>query len=75
MIWNEHYECMEREKLLKLQGKRVKEMVSRVYDTVPFYRKKLKEAGIEPGDIRGIDDLKKLPFTTKQDLRDNYPFV
>ena len=74
MIWNEHYECMEREELQKLQGQRVKEMVKRVYDTVPFYRNKLKEAGIEPGDIKGIEELKKLPFTTKQDLRDNYPF-
>ena len=74
MIWNEHYECMEREELLKLQGQRVKEMVKRVYDTVPFYRNRLQAEGIEPGDIKGIEDLKKLPFTTKQDLRDNYPF-
>ena len=65
---------MEREELLKLQGERVASMVKRVYDSVPFYRKKLQEKGIEPGDIRTIDDLKKLPFTTKQDLRDNYPF-
>ncbi len=65
---------MEREELLKLQGERVKSMVKRVYDSVPFYRKKLEEMGIEPGDINTIDDLQKLPFTTKQDLRDNYPF-
>ncbi|NTV16557.1 MAG: phenylacetate--CoA ligase [Chlorobiaceae bacterium] len=74
MIWNKQYECMEREELLKLQGERVKAMVTRVYDSVPFYRSKLQEKGIEPGDITGIDDLKNLPFTTKQDLRDNYPF-
>ena len=74
MIWNEHYECMEREKLLELQGNRIKDMVSHVYDTVPFYRKKLQEKGIEPNDIKEIEDLKDLPFTTKQDLRDNYPF-
>jgi phenylacetate-CoA ligase len=74
MIWNEHYECMEREELLKLQGSRVKAMLERVYNSVPFYRKKLQDAGIEPGDITAIDGLKKLPFTTKQDLRDNYPF-
>jgi len=74
MIWNEHYECMEREELRKLQGVRVSAMVERVYNTVPFYRKKLQDAGMEPGDITTIDDLKKLPFTTKQDLRDNYPF-
>ena len=65
---------MEREELLNIQGERVKTMVQRVYDSVPFYRKKLQDAGIEPGDITTIDDLKKLPFTTKQDLRDNYPF-
>ncbi len=65
---------MEREELRKLQGERVTTMVQRVYDSVPFYRKKLQDAGIEPGDITTIDDLKKLPFTTKQDLRDNYPF-
>ncbi len=65
---------MEREELRKLQGERVKTMVQRVYDSVPFYRKKLQEAGIEPGDITTIDDMQKLPFTTKQDLRDNYPF-
>jgi len=74
MIWNQQYECMEREELRKLQGERVKTMVQRVYNSVPFYRKKLQDAGIEPGDITTIDDLKKLPFTTKQDLRDNYPF-
>ena len=74
MIWNEHYECMEREELRKLQGARVSAMVERVYNPVPFYRKKLQDAGMEPGDITTIDDLKKLPFTTKQDLRDNYPF-
>ena len=65
---------MEREELLKLQGERVAAMVKRVYDSVPFYRTRLQEMGIEPGDITTIDDLKKLPFTTKQDLRDNYPF-
>ncbi len=65
---------MEREELLNLQGKRLAAMVKRVYDSVPFYRQKLQEKGIEPGDITTIDDLKKLPFTTKQDLRDNYPF-
>ncbi|NTV91720.1 MAG: phenylacetate--CoA ligase [Chlorobiaceae bacterium] len=74
MIWNKRYECMEREELRKLQGERLREMVQRVYDKVPFYRNKLQDTGIEPGDIRSIEDLNKLPFTTKQDLRDNYPF-
>ncbi|NOY61197.1 MAG: phenylacetate--CoA ligase [Calditrichaeota bacterium] len=74
MIWNEHFESMDREELRKKQGERLKEMVDRIYYNVPFYRKKLQEIGMEPGDIKGIDDLRHLPFTTKQDLRDNYPF-
>lgn len=74
MIWNEYNECMSREEMIKLQSKRLCETVERVYHNVPFYRKKMQEMGMEPGDIRGIEDLNKLPFTTKQDLRDNYPF-
>lgn len=65
---------MSREQMRELQSGRLKEVVSRVYHNVPFYRKKMQEIGIEPGDINSIDDLVKLPFTTKQDLRDNYPF-
>jgi phenylacetate-CoA ligase len=67
-------ECMSREQMRDLQGRRLKEVVSRVYHNVPFYRKKMQELGIGPQDINSIDDLVKLPFTTKQDLRDNYPF-
>jgi len=74
MIWNEYHECMDRQQLAELQGQRLRDMVERIYFNVPFYRAKLQEMGIEPGDIRSLDDLKKLPFTTKQDLRDNYPF-
>ena len=74
MIWNEHAECMDREQLLKLQNERLRNMVSHLYYNVPFYRKKFQEAGIDPGDITGIHQLKDLPTTTKQDLRDNYPF-
>jgi phenylacetate-CoA ligase len=74
MIWNEHHECMDRQQLTELQSARLRDMVERIYFNVPFYRTRLQETGIEPGDIRSIDDLKKLPFTTKQDLRDNYPF-
>ena len=74
MIWNEHHECMGRDQLAELQGERLRQMVERIYFNVPFYRGKLQEMGIEPGDIRSIEDLKRLPFTTKQDLRDNYPF-
>ncbi|NTU92507.1 MAG: phenylacetate--CoA ligase [Chlorobiaceae bacterium] len=74
MIWNEYHECMERDQLAELQGERLRQMVERVYFNVPFYRNKLQEMGIEPGDIRTVDELQNLPFTTKQDLRDNYPF-
>lgn len=74
MIWNEPKECMSREEMHNLQSSRLNSMVSRVYHNVPFYRTKMQQQGIEPGDIKSIDDLVKLPFTTKQDLRDNYPF-
>jgi len=65
---------MSREKIEAIQLKRLKETVERVYHLVPFYRKKFDEAGVKPSDIKTLDDLQKLPFTTKQDLRDNYPF-
>lgn len=74
MYWNETYECMERESLTRLQAERLKETVRRVYQNVPFYRQAMQKKGINPEDIRTLDDLKKLPFTTKQDLRDNYPY-
>ncbi len=74
MIWNEARECMDREELRKLQSARLVKTVDRVYHNVPFYRKKMQELGLEPGDIKGLEDLEKLPFTTKNDLRDNYPF-
>lgn len=74
MIWNEHYECMSRDQMRETQSQRLCDTVERVYHNVPFYRKKMQELGLEPGDITGIDDIVKLPFTTKQDLRDNYPF-
>ena len=74
MIWNETIECASREYLSELQSKRLRDCVNRVYHNVPYYRKRMQEAGLLPGDIRTIDDLKKLPFTYKQDLRDNYPF-
>jgi phenylacetate-CoA ligase len=74
MIWNENIECMERENLRKIQSIRLKKIVEHVYRNTPFYRKKMQEAGITPDDIQSIDDIVKLPFTTKYDLRDNYPF-
>ena len=74
MIWNEAKECMSRDELRALQSARLVKMVDRVYRQVPFYRHKMQELGIEPGDIESMDDLNKLPFTTQDDLRENYPF-
>jgi phenylacetate-CoA ligase len=74
MIWNETKECMSRDEIRNLQSARLRKMVDRVYHSVEFYRKKMQQMGLEPGDIKSIDDLHKLPFTTKSDLRDNYPF-
>ena len=73
-IWNRHFECMDRDELRRVQSERLIETVERVYFNVPYYRHKMQEAGLGPEKIRSIDDLRKLPFTTKQDLRDNYPF-
>ena len=67
-------ECMSSDEMAALQSKRLVDVVKRVYDHVDFYHKKMKETGVEPGDIRSIEDINKLPFTTKEDLRANYPF-
>lgn len=74
MIWNENKECMSREDMRALQGRRLHKIVDYVYHNVLFYRKKLQEMDLRPDDINTIDDIVKLPFTTKKDLRDNYPF-
>ena len=74
MIWNETKECMSRDEMNALQGARLVKLVDQVYHNVEYYRKKMQAMGLEPGDIRGLEDLKKLPFTTKDDLRDTYPF-
>lgn len=74
MVWNENIECMDRDTLRKIQDIRLKKMVDYVYHNTPFYRKKMQEMNLTPDDIKGIDDITKLPFTTKLDLRDNYPF-
>lgn len=74
MIWNEKIETMSREELTSLQSKRLVELVKYVYDNVSFYRAKMDKIGLKPSDIKGIEDITKLPFTTKDDLRDNYPF-
>jgi phenylacetate-CoA ligase len=73
-IWNETFECMSREEMREFQSKRLIDTVERVYHNVPYYREKMQAVGITPEDIRSIEDLPKLPFTTKTDLRDNYPY-
>ena len=74
MIWDETNEQMSRDQMREVQSKSLIETVDRVYHNVPFYRRKMHAIGLEPGDINGVEDLPKLPFTTKQDLRDNYPY-
>ncbi|MEW6552972.1 MAG: phenylacetate--CoA ligase [Actinomycetota bacterium] len=67
-------ETWERGRLEQLQLERLGATVDRLYEKVPFYRGRLEEAGFKPGDIKSLDDLRELPFTYKDDLRDNYPF-
>ncbi|MBQ7384186.1 MAG: phenylacetate--CoA ligase [Clostridia bacterium] len=73
MIWSKE-ETMPREELEALQLERLQETVKRVYEKVPAYRKKMEDANIKPEDIKSLADLSRLPFVTKQDMRDNYPF-
>ncbi len=77
--WKERYrdpkiECMGRDEMTTLQSERLVKQVKNVYDHVEFYRRKMDEIGLKPDDIHGLEDIGKLPFTTKEDLRDNYPF-
>lgn len=79
MEWQERIrdpeiECMSRDEMCALQSKRLVKQVENVYHHVEFYHDKMKNMGIEPGDIKGIEDIYKLPFTTKEDLREQYPF-
>ncbi len=73
MYWNAFVETMPAKDLKDLQNRKLKALVSYAYEYSPFYRKRFKEAGIHPSEFRGLSDLSKLPFTKKQDLRDNYP--
>ena len=73
MIWSKE-ETLPREELEKIQLERLQETVNRVYERVPAYRKKMDDVGVKPEDIKTLKDLAKLPFVTKQDMRDNYPF-
>ncbi len=74
MVWNEKFECMSKEEKEKLQLKRLKDTIKKAYENVPFYEKRFDEVGIKPEDIHSLEDIEKLPFTTKTDLRDAYPF-
>lgn len=73
-MWQPQYEAMPRPELAKLQLERLKHQVKRAYSKVPFYRAKFQEAGITPEDIKSLEDVARLPFTSKSDFRDNYPF-
>ncbi len=74
MIWNEKMECMSRDEMTRIQGERLVKLVEYVYNNVEFYRKRMDEHGVKPSDIKGLEDITKLPYTTKDDLRDTYPF-
>ena len=73
MMWNKEMECMPREELTKLQSERLVKIVKYTYDNVKYYHDRMDFAGVKPSDIKGIEDISKLPFMTKQDLRDYYP--
>ncbi|RAP49327.1 MAG: phenylacetate--CoA ligase [Methanosphaera sp. SHI613] len=74
MIWDEEIECMSHEDMQELQLKRLQEVVTRAFNKVPYYHKRYSEAEVYPEDIQSLDDIEKLPFTTKTDLRAAYPF-
>ncbi len=74
MIWNEEVECISRDEMKKLQLKRLKDVVKRAYDNVLYYKERFDAEGIKPEDIKTLEDIQKLPLTTKDDLRAAYPF-
>ncbi len=73
MIWAKE-ETLSRQELEAIQLDKLQKVVARVYEKVPYYKAKMDDVGIKPADIKSLDDLKRLPFTTKQDMRDTYPF-
>ncbi len=73
-MWQEKIETMPREELEALQSERLKNQVKRMYERVPLFKERMDEKGLKPEDIKGIEDLHKLPFSYKQDLRDYYPY-
>ncbi|WP_298038043.1 phenylacetate--CoA ligase [uncultured Desulfuromonas sp.] len=74
MIWNDEFETLPREAIESLQLKRLQQTVERVCATVPFYRESFRKAGVGLGTVKTLEDLQRLPFTLKQDMRDNYPY-
>ncbi len=74
MIWEKEIECCSHKKIEEIQLERLQHMVTKAYENVPFYRKKLDEAGVKPTDIKSLADVSKIPFTTKNDMREEYPF-
>jgi len=74
MIWNEKMECMDLEEMKNLQSERLKKLTQYVYTNSKVYKDKFDKAGVSPSDIKGIEDIKKLPLSNKEDMRDNYPF-
>lgn len=74
MYWNQELETLPREQLQNLQLKRLQQTVKRCFFNVPFYRQKMQKAGVNPEDIKSLEDIKRLPFTYKKDFRDNYPY-
>jgi phenylacetate-CoA ligase len=74
MIFNPEYECMEADARKKLQFARLKNLVEKLYSDVPFYRERMDDMDVTPRDIHGLEDIAKLPFTTKDDLRATFPY-
>ena len=72
--YQEAIECASPEKIKTLQSERLVKQVRHVYENVPLYRNRMDELGLTPADIHDVEDLRKLPFTSKQDLRDTYPY-
>jgi phenylacetate-CoA ligase len=74
MIWNKESETMSRDEMRRLQENRLQEVIRSVYEKVPFYRQNMDKAGVRPGSVKTLKDIEQLPFTVKQDMRDNYPY-
>ena len=72
--WDKNIECASQNEIEALQSFRLSKKIKHIYENVPYYREKMDKAGVKPEDIKTVADLSKLPFTTKQDLRDTYPY-